>query len=74
MSTTIRLKDETVRRLFGFGAFKETYDDVVNRLLDACEVIRSVKRGDESLADAARRLVREAKSKEMRIETVASPV
>lgn len=32
--TTIAVHKETVQRLGNFGRFKETYEDVINRLLD----------------------------------------
>ena len=38
MSTTINLKNETIRRLRKLGKFSESWDDLINRLLDLVEV------------------------------------
>jgi len=35
--STIRVKKETKKRLSKHGGFKESYDDLINRLLDKVE-------------------------------------
>ena len=37
MSTTINLKKQTIDRLKKFGEFQESWDGVINRLLDLVE-------------------------------------
>lgn len=43
--TTITLKKKTKSRLEAIGEFKESYDDLINRILDIFEF----KKGDEKL-------------------------
>jgi len=70
----MKVKENTGKRLIEFGAFRQSYDDVISGLLDACEVLRSVRRGNERLEETARRLVREANSRQVKAEAIAAPV
>lgn len=36
----IRLKEETVKRLKKFGKFGESYDDLINKILDRLEELK----------------------------------
>jgi len=44
ISTTIRLKRSTQNRLKKFGSMNESYDELVNRLVSACEVYGIVRK------------------------------
>lgn len=60
MSRTIRVKDDTLKRIQAWGGFGETMDDVVGRILDAADTQRRSSRGlDEVIREEAIRIAQE---------------
>lgn len=69
MATTIQIKDETLNRLKYFkGASKESYDEVINKVLDDVE---EGELSEETIADISRGLKEVKEGKGQLLEDVA---